>query len=171
MTLEANKDHFAAPKMNRWVLRFVANPEAVLGMMHSRRAQLHQLLRRRLRPCWPRSQEGPQACRWSSTIELGSRFLAYNMRRPPFDDVYFRQALSTVIDKDGMINGILQGRAIAAKSIISPSMKVWYDDTVKTWARAWTQAKALLKAHGYEWDAQGHLMYPAGKTETLPIGK
>ena len=33
--LEANPDHFAAPKMNRWVLRFVANPEAVLGMMHS----------------------------------------------------------------------------------------------------------------------------------------
>src|SRR3989449_4477786 len=31
VVLEANPDHFAAPKMRRWVLRIVPNSEALLG--------------------------------------------------------------------------------------------------------------------------------------------
>jgi peptide/nickel transport system substrate-binding protein len=170
VTLEANKDHFAAPKMNRWVLRFVANPEAVLGMMHSGELNFVSFFGGDANVLAAEVQKDPKL-QLVETTDLGSRFLAYNMRRPPFGDVYFRQALSTAIDKDGLINGILQGKAVSAKSIISPALKVWYDDSVKTWGPGVDQAKALLKEHGYEWDAQGHLLYPADKTEITPVGK
>ena len=72
-----------------------------------------------------------------------------------------------VIDKSGIVNGIYKGRAVAANSIIAPSMKAWYNDKLKPWVVDVKAAKELLKSKGYEWDAAGKLMYPAGKTETL----
>ncbi len=166
VVLEANTDHWAAPKMRRWVLRFVANPEAVLGMMHSGELNFISFFGGDPELLAAEVKKDPKL-QMVSTIELGSRFLAYNLRRAPFDDIYFRQALAMAIDKDGIINGVAKGRGVAATNIISPSMKAWYDSTVKTWEPSVEKAKALLKEHGYEWDAQGRLMYPAGKTETL----
>ena len=166
VTLEANTEHFNAPKMRRWVLRFVANPEAVLGMMHS--GELNFISFYAGAPDLLLSEvKKDTKLAVVSTVELGSRFLALNNRRPPFDDVTFRQALAMVIDKSGIVNGIYKTRAVAANSIIAPSMKAWYNDKMKPWVVDVKAAKDLLKSKGYEWDAAGKLMYPAGKTETL----
>ncbi len=166
IVLEANPEHFSPPKMNRWVLRFVANPEAVLGMMHSGELNFISFFGGDPELLAQEVANDPKL-QMVSTIELGSRFLAYNLRRAPFDDVYLRQALALVIDKEELINGILKGRGVLSKSIISPSLAAWYDDTVEAWSPDIEKAKALLAEHGYEWDADGRLLYPAGKTETL----
>lgn len=166
VTLEANTEHFNAPKMRRWVLRFVANPEAVLGMMHS--GELNFISFYAGAPDLLLSEvKKDSKLAVMSTVELGSRFLALNNRRAPFDDVTFRQALAMVIDKAGIVNGIYKGRAVASNSIIAPGMKQWYNDKLKPWVVDVKAARDLLKSKGYEWDAAGKLMYPAGKTETL----
>ena len=56
-----------------------------------------------------------------------------------------------------------KGRGVRSNSIISPSMEAWYNDTVESWEPDIEKAKALLADHGYEWDAEGRLMYPAGQ--------
>jgi peptide/nickel transport system substrate-binding protein len=166
VNLQANPDHFNAPKMNRWVLRFVANPEAVLGMMHS--GELNFISFYAGAPDLLLSEvQKDSKLSVMSTIELGSRFLAMNERRPPFDDVWFRKAVSMTIDKQGIVQGIYKSRAVASNSIIGPGMKAWYNDKLAPIVVDVKAAKQLLKDHGYEWDASGKLMYPAGKTETL----
>ena len=166
VTLEANTEHFNAPKMRRWVLRFVANPEAVLGMMHSGELNFISFYAGDPALLLSEVQKDPKLS-VVSTIELGSRFLAMNERRPPFDDVWFRKALSMCIDKQAIVQGIYKGRAVVSNSIISPSMKAWYNDKLPPIPVDVKAARQLLKDHGYDWDSSGKLMYPAGKTETL----
>jgi peptide/nickel transport system substrate-binding protein len=152
--------------MRRWVLRFISNSEAVLGMMHSGEVNFVSFYDGDPQLLLSEAQKDNKLG-VISTVELGSRFLSMNERRPPFDDVYFRQAMAMTLDKDAMINGIWKGRAVKSNSIIAPSMKAWYNDKIKTWPFDVKAAKQLLKDHGYEWDAAGKLMYPAGKTEKL----
>ena len=42
----------------------------------------------------------------SSTTDMGRRFVAFNLRRAPFDDPAFRQAIAMSINKDQVVNGI-----------------------------------------------------------------
>ena len=164
--LEANPDHFAPPKMNRWVLRFVANPEAVLGMMHSGELNFisfyggdPELLVQEV--------EKDEKLTLVSTIELGSRFLSYNLRRPPFDDLAFRQACALAIDVDAIVNGIYKRRAVPSDNIVSITFDYWHNPNLPQWEFDLDGAKQLLQENGYEWDSQGRLMYPSGKVETL----
>ena len=164
--LEANPDHFSPPKMDRWVLRFIANPEAVLGMMHSGELNFitfyagdPQLLIQEVK--------SDANLTMISTVELGSRFLAYNNRRAPFSDPVFRRALAMTIEKDGVVNGIYKGRAVESDSIVSKSMAYWHNDELTQWTGGVDAARAYLKENGYDWDADGRLMYPEGQVEEL----
>ena len=48
IVLEANPDHWSAPKMERWILRIIPNVEATLGML--RRGEVNFLVRLYRRP-------------------------------------------------------------------------------------------------------------------------
>ena len=71
------------------------------------------------------------------------------------------------IDKQGIVNGIYKGTRGGIQQHDRSRMKQWYNDKLPPIVVDVAKAKQLLKDHGYEWDAQGKLMYPAGKTETL----
>ncbi len=166
IVLEANADYFAAPKMRRWILRSVPNVEAVLGAL--RTGELNflgfyggdpQLLDRVAR------ESGNLTV--VSTMDVGMRFLAFNMRRPPFDDVAFRQALSMATNKKAVRSVVYKGYATVADSFVSPSLEFWYNPEVPKWEYNIAAAREALAKAGYEWDAQGRLLYPKGKVETL----
>ena len=63
----------------------------------------------------------------SEALDLGFKFIAYNERRPPFQDVAFRQALSAVIDRKLLAEDAWGGAAVPANSWISPALAVWHD--------------------------------------------
>lgn len=166
IVLEANPDHFAAPKMRRWVLRIVPNVEAVLGGL--RTGELNflgfyggdpQLL--------DRLAKDNRFITVVSTMDVGMRFLAFNIRRPPFDDAAVRQALNMATNKKAVRSVVYKGYATIADSFVSPALEFWYNPEVPKWEYNIKAARDLLTKAGYEWDADGRLLYPKGKVETL----
>lgn len=166
IVLEANKDHFAAPKMNRWILRQMANVEAALGQLASGEMNFlsdytgdYAVLETRVK--------ADTKLTMITTTEVGMRFLAYNHRRAPFDDPAFRRALSHAVNRDAIVRQVYKGFGVAADSPVSKALDVWRPATMDSPTFDIDKAKAILKDAGYEWTPDGKLMYPKGKTEKL----
>lgn len=166
VVLEAVPDHFAAPKMKRWILRIIPNVEASLGGL--RQGQINflgayfgdpQILDKLVKE--------NRSLTLVSTMDVGMRFLAFNMRRPPFDDVVFRQALNMATNKKAIRSVVYKGYAAIADSFVSPALEFWYNPELPKWEYNIRAARDALAKAGYTWDREGRLLYPAGKTETL----
>ncbi len=166
IVLEANKDHWAAPKMNRWILRQPANVEAVLGALGSGEVNFlsdytgdYAVLQDRVTK--------DSKLTMVTTTEIGMRFVGFNERRAPFNDPAFRRALSYAINREAIAKNIFKGFALPADSHVSQALEFWRADKLDAPGYDIEKAKSILKDAGYELNAQGKLMYPKGKTETL----
>jgi peptide/nickel transport system substrate-binding protein len=98
--------------------------------------------------------------------DLGFQFLAFNNRRPPFDDPAFRRALSTAISRPLLVTAAYNGFAVAAGSCVSTALPFWHANDSLLSGGDLNAAKKILEDAGYTLD-NGALRYPAGKKETL----
>ena len=84
---------------------------------------------------------------------LGTYYFAINTRKPPFDDVRVRQALSMVIDREFLAEQIWGGTMIPGYSLIPPGVANYGEPAMMAW-KDWSpieredKAKALLKEAG-----------------------
>lgn len=166
IVLEANKSHFQAPKIEKWICRFIPNMEATLGMIQNGEINFlatyvgdPQLLEQKVKA-------DPKLTMVSS-VDLGYRFFAMNLRRPPFNDVAFRRAVLALTDRWLIVDAVWKGFAVPADSVVSPALEFWKNKNLNYPEGGVEEAKKLLKAAGYEWDRKGRLMYPKGKKEEL----
>ena len=122
--LEANPDHWVKPKAARWIYRVIPNVEATLGAL--KRGEINFLADYTGDPklLYDLVKSMP-SLKVDKAVDLGMQFLAYNERRPPFNDVAFRQALSAAIDRDEMANDAWGGAGVPANSHVSPALKFW----------------------------------------------
>jgi peptide/nickel transport system substrate-binding protein len=168
-TLDANPDHWAKPKAARWIWRVIPNVEATLGAL--KRGEINFLADYNGDPklLYDLARSMP-ALKIDKAVDLGMQFLAYNERRPPFNDVAFRQALSAAIDREEMADDAWGGAAVPANSHVSPALKFWHDDGIEKKVPGGDgnidAAKKILKDAGYVL-VDGKLHYPAGVKETL----
>jgi peptide/nickel transport system substrate-binding protein len=165
IVLERNPDHWAAPKIDRWILRIVQNVEATLGMLnrgeinfladYTGDAELVQQLVRRNRNIV-----------MNEAVDVGFQFLAWNHRRPPFNDPAFRRALSAVVNRELMANAAWNGFAEPANSHVSPALPFWHRDGIVGMAPQGgiEAAQRILQEAGYR-VVNGRLHYPAGVRE------
>jgi peptide/nickel transport system substrate-binding protein len=166
IVLEAVPDHFAAPKMRRWILRIIPNVEAAVGAL--RQGQLNFLSFYTGDPTLlDKLVKENRQLTLVSTMDVGMRFLAFNLRRPPFDDVAFRQALNMATNKRALRAVVWKNFATIADSFVSPALAAWYNPELPRYSYDIKGARDLLAKAGYSWDREGRLLYPAGKTETL----
>jgi peptide/nickel transport system substrate-binding protein len=171
IVLEANPNHFQAPKMARWILRDMPNVSASLGALQSGEINFlsdytgdPELLKQAV--------DATDGLAMVSTIPVGFRFYAPNGRRPPLDDPALRRAMATAIGKQQIVQNIYKGFATVADSHVSKALEFWHADGLPDYATADVEAaKAILTEAGYSWDDEGHLLYPEGKSETLETGK
>ena len=166
VVLEKNTEHFSAPKMGKWIVRFIPNMEAALGMIQNGEINFlatylgdSQLLQEKV-------EKNPDLTMVSS-IDLGFRYFAFNHRRPPFDDIAFRRAIVAITDRGIIVTAIWKGFAVSSDSVISPALEFWKNDNLNFPSGGVEEAKQILKEAGYEWDKKGRLMYPEGKKEKL----
>lgn len=165
VVLEANDAHWSPPKAERWILRIVPNTEAAVGMLRSGEINFMsdftgdpQIL------IDAAAADGDLEV--VSTIDMGFRYIAFNNRRPPFDDPAFRQALSYAINRDLIVGAAFKGFAVKSNSVISPALPFWHAADVTEFETGLERAQAILAEAGYE-VVGGALHYPEGVAETL----
>jgi peptide/nickel transport system substrate-binding protein len=166
IVLEANPDHWSHPKINRWIMRIMPNVEASVGALKSGEINFladytgdPELLK-------DLAKSDPDIA-VSEALDLGFKFIAYNERRPPFDNVAFRQALSAVIDRKLLAEDAWGGAAEPSNSWISPALAVWHDKGIVDRVPGGNLAAAqkILKDAGFVL-VGGVLHYPKGQKET-----
>jgi peptide/nickel transport system substrate-binding protein len=163
IVLERVANHFAPPKFNRWILRVVTNTEASLGML--RRGEINFLSDYRGDPALLQnlSRQAPQI-EMASAIDMGFRFVAPNLRRAPFDDVAFRRALMTALNRNLMVQAAWNGFAVPANSHVSAALTAWH--LPEAHRASLQEARRMLEEAGYRL-VNGRLHYPAGRQEAL----
>ncbi len=164
--LEANPEHWSHPKIGRWIMRIMPNVEASLGALKS--GEINFLSDYTGDPELVQSlaKSSPDIV-VSEALDIGFKFIAYNERRPPFDNVAFRQALSAAIDRKLLAEDAWGGAAEPANSWISPALSFWYDKGILDRVPGGNLAGAqeILKNAGFVL-VGGHLHYPKGVKET-----
>lgn len=95
-----------------------------------------------------------------SAPDYGFQHLTFNARRHAFADPGFRRALSFAIDRERIVNALLEGRAEIGSSIIAPVNAFWHNPDIERFDYDMTAAFAELEAAGYTWDAEARLLLP-----------
>jgi peptide/nickel transport system substrate-binding protein len=163
--LERNGEHFAAPKVERWIMRIVPNAEATLGMLKRGELNFLGIFGGDPEVLVKFAKDNPDIA-IRSEVDIGFEYVAFNNRRPPFDDVAFRRALSLAIDRRLMVSAAWQDYAIPANSHVSPALSYWHDPAVDQLKTGVAEAKKILQDAGYR-VVGGKLYYPVGKQEKL----
>jgi peptide/nickel transport system substrate-binding protein len=170
IVLEANAEHWAKPSVNRWIMRIQPNIEAGLGALKG--GEINFLTDYTGDPDLLRNLvKGQPVLKLAESLDIGFRFIGYNGRRPPFNDVAFRRALSAMIDREAIAEDAYGGAAVPANSWISPALAFWAAPDIAKKVPGLGNveaAKKMLKDAGYVL-VNGELHYPAGVKETTGV--
>ncbi len=105
----------------------------------------------------------------------GFRYLSFNTRKFPMNEVSFRQAIACRIDKGFMADTVLGGAAIASNSLVPPGNSFWANpDLTGTCAgqseqERFESAKAFLVDAGWTWDVEP--VWNEDNLDVLPQGE
>jgi len=88
----------------------------------------------------------------------GVYYLAFNVRKAPFCDKAFRQAVAYLIDKDFIVVRVLQNEGQRMDNIIPPGNRYWHNPNTAHFGKGMCRAERvkkayeILKASGYTWE-------------------
>lgn len=111
-----------------------------------------------LQPGYLADLEADPNVRIFSSQKSALYYVGLNLRKAPFNDIHFRKAMATLIDKDFIVTRILHNYALKMDSIVPPSNTYWYCPDVPTYGEGLhrkeriRQAYGILKAGGYTWE-------------------
>jgi peptide/nickel transport system substrate-binding protein len=166
--LERNPDHWSPPNLERWILRTVSNQEATLGMLRNGEINFLAIFTGDPQNVAELAKQMPNI-KVVTTTDLGFQYIAFNLRRPPFDDAGFRRALSTAISRRLMAAAAWNGFAEPAGSCVSTALPFWHANDSLLEGGDLPKAKQMLVEAGYTLSG-GELHYPAGKREEITSG-
>jgi peptide/nickel transport system substrate-binding protein len=90
-------------------------------------------------------------------------------RQAWFGNLKFRQAISSAIDRDGIVKLVYAGRGAALWGNVSPSNRLWVDQTLPHPSRSIDHARDLLKSAGFSWKDENQLADPQGRPVEFSI--
>lgn len=102
----------------------------------------------------------------------GFFYLAFNLRKAPFSDLTFRRAFAAVVDREFLVDRVLQGLGEPAYTVVPPATEFWHNpNTEKIGAGLSRQerielAHTILKEGGYRVEKEGNhykIYDPEGK--------
>ncbi len=163
--LERNPDYFAGPPRLAGILYRVI-PETLTAVVEFEQGNLDimEVPRAEYRKY---TTEAPWKERVRSRVGLNCYYLGFNCRRPPFNDPRVRQAFNCAIDREKIIDVILEGRAVAAAGPVPPGL---LPAVPRGYPYDPVRARELLARAGVEPPLKAALLFKADR-EVLSIAE
>jgi len=157
MSLTTNSDHFYADNISVDGVEFViyADAEGVFTALQTGQIDMTAW---RMEPGQIPLAEGNDNLTVVSVPDFGYFHMTFNTRRAPFDDVAARRALTYAMDRERMVNVLLDGRGEVGTTVVAPVNAYWHNPFVERFDFDMDAARAELEAAGYSWDSEGRLL-------------
>ena len=84
-----------------------------------------------------------------NAADFGYYHMTFNLREAPFDDPEVRKALSHAIDKNTIVDVLLDGRGEPGTSVVAPSNPFWHNPDVVDYPYDMDTARQMLSDAGY----------------------
>ena len=157
LKLVKNSAHFHPPKVEGIIWVFYGSNDTVVGAAEKGEIDvtgfyIEKHLAERL------LQTG--VIKIPESTNFGFYTIHYNTRKPPFNDMHFRRALSFAIPRTQIKDVVYGGKGKLVGSIIAPANKFWNNPNLLPFSEDINLAKKELKEAGYTWDKDGKLCYP-----------
>jgi peptide/nickel transport system substrate-binding protein len=92
--------------------------------------------------------------------DISSRYVAFNHRRAPMNDVAFRRAVAHIFRYDYIVDTLLAGEgSLWSTSLITPGNRYYVNDKLKQFTFDPKLAKSILADADYTWDSSGRLLF------------
>ena len=98
-----------------------------------------------------------------------ARFPEIAARQAWFRDTKFRQAISSVVDREAIVRLVYGGRATALWGHVTPANGAWLNAALPKPARSVERARRLLQEAGFHWNAEGALLDASGQSIQFSI--
>lgn len=85
----------------------------------------------------------------NETESVRMEYVGFNTEQEPFDDPIVRQAIAQAIDKEDIIGIMLEGKAVAADTLLSPAV-FGHSEDIDVVEYNLEKSKKLLEENGYE---------------------
>lgn len=149
--LEVNPRYYGTrPFLSRILLKFYPDYESIFAAYT--RGEVEGIAR--ILPAYLPKARALNTLTMYNTRLAGYSLIYLNLNKPIFQDKAVRQALLYAIDRQRLINDLLQGQGLLATSPIEPG--TWaYDDALPQYPFDPEKAKALLDAAGWKDSGEG----------------
>jgi peptide/nickel transport system substrate-binding protein len=81
----------------------------------------------------------------------------------------FRQAISSIINREDIVHIVYRGRASALWTHVTPGNKLWVNRTIPQGSHSLAKAREILHTAGFSWSGDGHLIDARNKTVEFSI--
>jgi len=169
--LVANEEyHNGAPKLKNFVFK-VVNEETSSAELINGSIDLVELSNIKADDAKTLNEKGIEVLKYpNSKIQ----YMGFNLRNKTLQDVKLRTAIAYGIDREALVNGLLEGNGVVINTPMVPSLWSYPKEGLVEYKFDVEKAKALLKEAGYE-DTNGNgIVDKGGKdlelTLTVPTG-
>lgn len=159
LRVATNRDFYNDIEIDGYIYRVFAQPEAIMTALETGDIDTNA---EEFIPAHIHRSEGIDHLNVLEAGDIGYQYLSFNMRKPPFDDLAFRQAIAHTVDYDLILDAHLQGFGLAggAGLVISPQNEFWFNPDVDRPQFDPERARQILSDAGYTWDDEGRLRFP-----------
>ncbi len=159
LRMDTFEDYFEPASIDGILHIVYGHAEAVLGALEMNQADMNAW---RFEPLHIAEVERMDHMTVTEAPDIGFYYLGFNLRRPPFSDKAFREAISYAVDYELIIEALLQGygQAGAAGMVIAPGNEFWNNPDLPRQFLDVDEARYRLEEAGYRWDDDGYMYYP-----------
>lgn len=155
--LKANRDYVRPPKIDG----IIRTPYTqTLGLVQGLIADEVELTSASLQPLDIQELKKNPDIAVVEFPDAESYLIHYNLRRPPFDDVHIRRALTSAIPRDLIVSAVLDGGGGHTFSLVPENNDFWHNEDVERLDFDMDRARMILEDAGFTWDKEGRIHYP-----------
>lgn len=153
IVLTANHSFFRpGPFLDRVIYTFEPDPSRGPTLMTS--GQVDSVVMRPSLSLFPQLARD-ERLRVFTSPSSGRYYLAFNLRRKPFDDLRVREAVNRALDRPALLERALHGYGAAGYGFYTPAVAWAYDPDAQAPPLDRDRARALLDAAGLKPDSEG----------------